>query len=287
VVVAVLLVFSWTAQAPADEETGSTGRGLYMRNCAPCHGDEGRGDGVNASLFVSTPRNLREGFLGAYSTDDLTRRILDGKQLELALDIAALKRHAAEVGVIEAHLRRLPSLDWISVEHGWSVYAERCAACHGPFGRPQGKLPKGVRAPRDLASEEFKKSVDDASLVQAVQHGRKGMPALVPRLRADEVERVAAFVRALGPGFEMYSNFCGQCHGDDGVGIGNFDGSVGAPAVTFDKEYFATVDPLRLRESVWHMLNREKPTMPHFRGQLSEADAQRIVDYLRTWSAPK
>jgi mono/diheme cytochrome c family protein len=283
--VAVVVAVAWVAPSAADDETGITGRGLYMKQCAPCHGNEGRGDGPNAAIFLATPRDLREGFLGAYSTDDLSQRIRDGRPLQLALDVASLKRHSGEVGSIEQHLRRLPSLDWIAVEHGWSVYAERCAACHGPFGRSQGELPKGVRPPRDLGSEEFKKLVDDASLLQAVRHGRKGMPALLPRLHTDEVERVAAFVRVLGPGFEMYSKFCGQCHGDDGVGIGNFDETVGAPAAVFDKEYFVRVDPLRLRESIWHMLNREKPAMPHFRGQLSEAEARRIVDYLRTLPA--
>ncbi len=275
----------WTlaAPSPADEAapTEISGRGLYLRHCAPCHGEEARGDGANAAMFLAKPRDLRDHFVKVYSTDDLVRRILIGRPLPLALDIEALKRHSGEVGSIENHLRRLPELDWIAVEHGWSIYAERCAACHGPFGRPQGELPKGVRPPRDLSSDEFQKSVDDAALLQAVRHGRKGMPALVPRLRSDEAERAAAFVRVLGPGFERYSQFCGQCHGDDGVGIGNFDQTVEAPAITFDAAYFAAVDRSHLRESIWHMLLREKPSMPHFRGQVSEADVRLIVDYLR------
>lgn len=263
------------------EPTVVTGMGLYLRHCAPCHGDDARGAGPNAALFSSTPRDLREGFLRAYPTDELVARVLAGRPLRLALDIAALKRHSSEVGAIERHLRRLPDLDWLVIEHGWSIYAERCTTCHGPFGKPLGPLPKGVRTPRDLGSAAFQQSVDDAALVQAVRHGRKGMPALVPRLRGDEAEKVVAFVRMLGPGFEGYAKFCGQCHGDDGVGIGNFDGSVGAPAVTFDREYFARVDPAHLRESIWHMLLQEKPTMPHFRDAIGEGEVRKIVEYLR------
>jgi mono/diheme cytochrome c family protein len=258
---------------------------LYLRNCAPCHGDEGHGDGPNAEIFLSKPRDLREGFLAKYPTDDLVRRMLDGRALSLALDVTALRRQAKEVGAIDAHIRRFPTLDWMKVEKGWAIYADRCAVCHGPFGRPQGDLPEGVKAPRDLGSEEFQKSLDDEALLSAVQHGRKGMPALVPRLQGQEAENGVAFVRLLGPGFESYTKFCGHCHGDDGIGIGNFDPSVGAPEVTFDRDYFARVDPVRFRESIWHMLAKQKPSMPHFRKQISEAEAGAIIEYLRSLPA--
>lgn len=279
----LVTVLQWAGWAWAEEgePTARTGMGLYLRHCAPCHGDDARGGGPNAALFANTPRDLREGFLRRYPTDDLVARVLEGRPLRLALDIGALKRHSSQVGAIERHMRRLPELDWLQIEHGWSIYAERCTLCHGPFGKPQGEPPKGVRPPRDLGSADFQKSVDDAALLQAVRHGRAGMPALVPRLRTDEAEKVIAFVRLLGPGFEGYSKFCGQCHGDDGVGIGNFDSTVEAPAVTFDRDYFARVDQAHLRESIWHMLYQEKPTMPHFRGALGEPEVRLIVDYLR------
>ncbi len=273
--------------ARAEENAASAaGRGLFLRNCAPCHGEDGRGKGPNASLFLSTPRDLREGFLDKYDRDDLIRRILDGRPLSLAVDLAALRQQSQEVGAIDRHIRKIAAVDWLPVEHGWAIYAERCGVCHGPFGESEGELPPGVRAPRNLASEEFQKSVDDRALGEAVSHGRKGMPALVPRLRGADVENVVAFVRMLGPGFENYSKFCGHCHGDDGVGVGNFDPGVGAPAITFDADYIQHVDPIRFRESIWHMLRLQKPSMPHFRKQITEAETGAILDYLRSLPAP-
>ncbi len=279
------LAFAPPAVAEPDAAAEVGGKGLYLRNCAPCHGDQARGDGPNATLFLAEPRDLREGFLGKYSTSDLVKRILDGQPLTLALDVPALRRQSKEVGEIEKHIRKLPTVDWVAVENGWAIYAERCGACHGPFGRPEGELPPGVKPPRDLSSKAFQTSVDDESLVVAVRHGRKGMPALVPRMHTQDAESVVAFVRLLSPGFETYSKFCGHCHGDDGVGIGNFDPGVGAPAITFDKDYLAKADPVRFRESIWHMLRKQKPSMPHFRGQISEADAAAIVEYLRALPA--
>jgi len=220
-VLLALAVASAGVAAAADEQPAAGGRGLYMRHCAPCHGQSGKGDGPNAELFLSKPRDLTDGVLDQYTTDALVKRVLDGSRLPLGLDVAALRRHSDEVGAIERHVRKFPQLDWVAVENGWAIFAERCAVCHGPFGEPRAALPDGVKAPGNLQSEAFQSSVTDAQLMKAVRHGRKGMPALVPRLREDEAANVAAFVRVLSPGFQSYSMFCGQCHGDDGVGVGN------------------------------------------------------------------
>ncbi len=281
VCVALSWLLSAAAAGAAEETAAARGRDLFLANCSPCHGASGRGDGPSATLFLTAPRNLREGFIKKYSSDALVAKVLDGRPLPLALDIPSLRRHSKETAAIEQHLRRLPQLDWPAVEDGWTLYARRCAACHGPFGKPNESPPAGVRPPRDLASREFQASVGDAALVEAVRHGRGGMPALVPRLRIDQAKKLAAFVRVLGPGFESYTKFCGQCHGDDGVGVGNFDETVGAPAVVFDADYFRRVPAPKVRESIWHMLRSEKPTMPHFRNVLKKSEAQMIVDYLK------
>lgn len=41
-------------------ETPSTGRMLYLQNCASCHGDTGRGDGPAASGLGTTPADLTQ-----------------------------------------------------------------------------------------------------------------------------------------------------------------------------------------------------------------------------------
>jgi len=66
-----------------------------------------------------------------------------------------------------------------------------------------------------------------------------------------------------------------------------YDETVAAPAVSFDAAYFEKVSPDHFRESVWHMLRDEKPSMPHFRGQLSEANVRAIIEYLRSVTQTK
>jgi len=42
---------------------GIDGALLYARHCERCHGVTGRGDGPEADLFVTRPRDLQSGFL--------------------------------------------------------------------------------------------------------------------------------------------------------------------------------------------------------------------------------
>lgn len=65
--------------------TAKTAETLFEENCALCHGDEGQGDGVAASLLSPKPRDFRSGMFRLVSTDngratksDLARTIRRG-----------------------------------------------------------------------------------------------------------------------------------------------------------------------------------------------------------------
>ena len=259
-----------------------SGTRLYLRHCASCHGATGRGDGPDASFFEPAPRDLREGFLKKYSTDDLVRRVREGKPLEIALDLPALRQRATETESIVAHLRRLPSINWRLTEPGWEIYLDRCQLCHGAFGRPGPTLPKGVRASRDISDPAFQRATNEEDLLVLVRHGRKHMPALVPRVTTEDATLLVRFVRLLSPGFELYSRCCANCHGDDGRGVNSLVESIRIPTVLFDREYFQRRTPEQIREAVWHMLRDHKAAMPHYRSVIGEGEARAIVEYLKT-----
>jgi mono/diheme cytochrome c family protein len=260
----------------------ANGRALYDARCASCHGPRGRGDGPDADLSHSPPRNLREGFITRYSDSELVRRILDGQRLQLALDPTGVRARATEVEAIAAHLERLPQVDWRLAERGLEIYVDHCELCHGPYGRPHASLPPGVRTPRDLADPAFQRGIDDAELRTVVRHGRRGMPALSPHWSDEDLRALVAFVRLLSPGYERYTRYCAACHGDDGRGSGSFaEVAVARPTVVFDRAYFARHDPEQVRAAVWHMVDQKKPSMPHFHSQLSDAQARAIVAYLK------
>ena len=258
-----------------------TGSVEYRRHCAVCHGETGRGDGPDASIFTPRPRDLRSGFLGRYPNDELVRLLRDGKPLAIELDPAALAARGRDVEAIVAHLRRLPDVDWDLAERGEEIFVDRCELCHGRFGEGASVLPPGVRQPRDLSDPAFQRAHDDRALAEAVRHGRAGMPALPQQQSPEDVRALVAYVRLLTPGFKVYERFCSSCHGDDGRGDTAVDPGR-TPRVVFDRRYLAHHDPEALRTKVWHMLADQRPVMPHFRPKLSEADARAIIEYLKS-----
>ena len=265
---------------PTVAANSSSGRALFIEKCAPCHGTSATGSGPAAEALATKPPNLRSGLLETRREDQLIAWVLDGRRRALRIDSAGLRSLSKEGDSLLAYLRKIPHLDWATASKGWWLYSKRCSECHGAFGAPPAQMPAGVKRPRNLASGDFQSSVSDAELPLVVRHGRRAMPALFPRVTKSEAEQLAALVRNLSPGFESYWKYCGQCHGDDGVGIGNFDSTVGAPTVVFDEEYFAQRSDEEVRARVLHMLRAEKPTMPHFRGEIDAEGVRAILEYL-------
>ncbi len=70
--------------APAGEPT--PGEGLYLRHCAPCHGEKGDGNGPASKYLYPRPRNYTKGLFKLHTTpsgqlptdDDLLRTISNG-----------------------------------------------------------------------------------------------------------------------------------------------------------------------------------------------------------------
>jgi mono/diheme cytochrome c family protein len=264
----------------ADERDGKV---LYEAYCASCHGAEGRGDGRDADLFSPPPRNLRAGVLTKYGDDELIERIRHGRPLDLTRDPAALRERAADIELLVAHLRRLPTIDWREVERGQELYVDRCEVCHGPFGHPTTVLPLGVtKAPRDLSDPAYQRATTDGTLVERVRHGHEGMPAIPGFEVRENRAALLAYLRLLSPGYESYSRFCAGCHGDDGRGPEVDWPSEKRPTVVFDAAYFKKKDPEVLRRDVWHMTQDEQPQMPHMRRVLRPREVRAILTFLRS-----
>lgn len=269
------------AEPPDAHDAVVHGSVLYQRECAGCHGPAGRGDGPDASIFRTPPRNLRDGVLDRYPVEAVVRSVRDGGPLPLGLDPAKLKARADEVETLVAHLHRLPDIEWRAVERGEEIYVDRCELCHGPTGQPPADLPAGVQRPRDLSAPSFQRSVDDRALLAAVRDGHRGMPAIPALRREDDARALLAYVRLLSPGFRLYDRYCASCHGQDGRADELVDPARG-PRVVFDRAYFRAKDPEELRTKVWHMLAAQRPAMPHFRRRLRDADVRAIVMWLRS-----
>jgi mono/diheme cytochrome c family protein len=113
---------------------------------------------------------------------------------------------AAALAVLAAH----PAAAAADVARGKAVYAANCVPCHGPTGRADGPLARGLRKPpRDFALAEFLFDTDgdgkpgsDADLTNVIQNGPAaygGSSAMTPWnfLKAEEIESLVAYIRTL------------------------------------------------------------------------------------------
>ncbi len=116
VVSVVVFVLAATGLGPIATARDSTrdvsaGRGLFVRQCAVCHGDGGRGDGASAVGFATKPADLTDGRLMNGLPDEfLLRVILDGGPSEgLAPTMPAFRGHLGEEQArqVVAYLRTL------------------------------------------------------------------------------------------------------------------------------------------------------------------------------------
>jgi mono/diheme cytochrome c family protein len=71
IVAAFLLMFGSNADADIEQ-----GRLIYRENCAPCHGDSGKGDGVGARSLPVRPADHTNGALMSARTDAFLRDII-------------------------------------------------------------------------------------------------------------------------------------------------------------------------------------------------------------------
>ena len=78
---------------------------------------------------------------------------------------------------------------------GPKIFAEACATCHGPTGRPPESMVISLGV-RDLTAPEFRTRVTRELVEHQVRAGSKNfkMPAFAERLSAAQIRAVAEYV---------------------------------------------------------------------------------------------
>lgn len=281
------------AQPPALTRRFSEGEVLYVRNCADCHGWEGKGNGPVGQVLLKKPPSLRQPELFTKNTEaELIARILLGKDLAVPLASNAVQDTEMDVTSLLTHIRRLPTIPWETAATGQQVYDSLCVSCHGIYGRGDGLMsPALVPQPRNLGDPAYQKHVSDEELFKIISEGRGAMPGVADVVSVEDRQAVIAFLRLLSPGFELYDRFCEVCHGSAGIPpevaqqelftelLGKTPSQ--KPLPVFDKQYLQTHTDDQLRGWVRHMLKQHRAVMPHFGGELDAQQVRQILAYLR------
>jgi mono/diheme cytochrome c family protein len=125
--------------------------------------------------------------------------------------------------------------------------------------------------------------------MRIVADGQGAMPGVGDLMDAEQLQAVAAYVRLLSPGHQLYTRFCSVCHGADGhppemdtEAIGESEAMPeDLPRVAFTQTYFRIHSEEQVRQSVEDMLQHARAIMPHFNGDLSNEQVRAILRYLR------
>lgn len=170
----------------------AAGRTLYAQNCAPCHGPTGKGDGPSAP-GLNVPAT-------AFADYDTMARL----SLTEMFSVTKTGRMARMMPPWSG--RMTDQQIWDAVGYAWTlhtspteiamgqaVYAQQCAACHGPDGK--GKPPA-----RDLSDFGWTSTVSQKAWADLLSAGRGTMPAFGAKLAAAEQRAVLAYVRSLSLG---------------------------------------------------------------------------------------
>lgn len=277
-------------QVAATPRRFTQGEVLFIRNCADCHGWEGKGGGPVGQVLLKKPPSLRRPELFTQNTEsELIARILLGKELSVPLSAEAVHNTENDVAALITYVRRLPTIPWQEVAAGQQVYDSLCVSCHGIWGRGDGLMAAALTPqPRDLSDPMYQSQVKDADLFRIISEGKGAMPSTADVLSADERRAVIAFIRLLSPGHELYNRFCEVCHGTTGAPPEGAQQEVfGGPgaqkrAPVFNAKYMKTHTDEQLRGWVRHMLKQNRALMPHFGGELDAEEVRQILAYLRS-----
>ncbi|MBI4055365.1 MAG: c-type cytochrome [Elusimicrobia bacterium] len=157
----VFAPFFVLALRAASADLVSEGKALFKKQCAVCHGSEGKGDGPAADFLFPKPRNLASKLFKLRSTptgelptdEDLVRTIARGMPGSAMPSFSFLSE--GERKALVAYVKELAGIDEKpgkvirvppelaatsqTMAQGKAVYEKMgCAACHGPKGKGDG-----------------------------------------------------------------------------------------------------------------------------------------------------
>jgi cytochrome c oxidase cbb3-type subunit III len=200
------LVAADLAAIPADDELKtfavSAGASVFKNNCAQCHGSgaagvQGKGypnlldndwlwggdmESIHATITHgirnATDADARYSQMPAFGTDGLLDDAQIGQAVDYVLQLSGQEHDAA------------------GATAGATIFADNCAACHGPDGKGDR-----VQGAPNLTDAIWLYGGDKVTLTETITKARFGvMPNWNSRLSEDEIRAVAVYVHSLGGG---------------------------------------------------------------------------------------
>jgi cytochrome c oxidase cbb3-type subunit 3 len=172
-----------------DPRALAIGERQFMNTCSQCHGSDGRGSKSYPDLTTGNAA-----WLGERSAAHIVQTVTNGRTGMMPPMAAALPG-ATDVTDVAHYVLSLSGSPFNEVKafNGKQKFAV-CAACHGM----DGKGNKALGAP-NLTDDYWLHGWGEAAIVNIIKNGKANvMPAQAPKLSADQIHVVAAYVLSIG-----------------------------------------------------------------------------------------
>jgi len=264
---AVLIALLWatpagsvrvSAQDLGTDAQRESGKKLYLKNCAQCHGEKGDGEGYATPHLYPRPRNFTAGKFKVRTTpngelpthQDLVNIIkrgmpytsmpawptLSDQQVsDLAYFITTFSPDFSKRELVPKPMTfpSAPRTTGESIELGKKLYAETgCLKCHGNLGRGDGPsaptltddLARPIRAADLAQSWTFRGGSSREDIFRTMSTGLNGtpMPSFADSLTAEQRWAITDFIVSLsGSDGPAYTNLVVAKHVDDPIDLKN------------------------------------------------------------------
>lgn len=169
-----------------DASAQALGRGVFLGNCAGCHGADGHG-------AIGFPNLADNDWKFGGSPEQIVASITKGREAQMPALNGTLSPEALQALLDFVPYWSDPALSPARREAGLKQFATSCAACHGADGR--GNILIGSP---NLTDDIWLYGAGREKVRQAILFGRHGqMPAHENILSPDEIRVVAAYVYGL------------------------------------------------------------------------------------------
>lgn len=225
-----------TSTPKIDRNTYAQGRFVFQKNCVPCHGRFGEGNGELVKDWEVLPRNFRLAVFKYRSTpygrlptdDDLIRTIRRGiagtampsfaklrdEEIKAVLGFVKFLSPAWKDPALRGEPVQLPPRPaWYADEKqrrtqaafGRALFQDTCAACHGAGGAGDGPAVPGLQdsqgkpiRPADLR-KPLRSGPDPEDICRTILTGINGTPMMSfsGSLKAEEIWQLVAYVTSL------------------------------------------------------------------------------------------
>lgn len=172
-----------------DPRALAVGERQFMNTCAQCHGSDGRGSKSYPNLT-----NANAAWLGERGAAHIVQTVSNGRTGMMPPMAAALPG-PTDITDVAHYVLSLSGSPFNEVKafKGKQKFAA-CAACHGL----DGKGNKAIGAP-NLTDDYWLHGWGEAAIVNIIKNGKNNvMPAQAPKLSADQIHVVAAYVLSMG-----------------------------------------------------------------------------------------